>query len=101
MNSRHIVLSSHPDSRSQAAPIHWGAPTPKERGPIIASLTDSAKRNVIGTHSGAYAVYRALAIASGRLDRGHRPDLTNTSPVDIIGPHAQWSEKNKDGVDKI
>ncbi|MFT3791421.1 MAG: GTP cyclohydrolase II [Rudaea sp.] len=101
MNSRHIVLTSHPDSRSQAAPIHWGAPTPKQRGPIIASLTDPAKRNVIGTHSGAYAVYRALAIASGRLDRGHRPDLTNTMPADAIGPHAQWWEKNAQGQDKI
>jgi GTP cyclohydrolase II len=101
MNSRHIVLTSHPDSRNQPAQIHWGAPTPKERGPIIASLTEPAKRNVIGTHSGAYAVYRALAIASGRLDRLHRPDLTNTAPVDSIGPHAQWSEKNADGSDKI
>jgi len=101
MSSRHIVLTSHPDSRNQAEPIHWGAPTPKQRGPIIASLTDPAKRNVIGTHSGAYAVYRALAIASGRLDRGHRPDLTNTAPADAIGPHAPWWGKNADGADKI
>ncbi len=101
MSSRHIVLTSHPDSRSQAEPIHWGAPTPKQRGPIIASLTDPAKRNVVGTHSGAYAVYRALAIASGRLDRGHRPDLTNTAPADAIGPHAPWWGKNADGADKI
>ncbi|MBS0515975.1 MAG: GTP cyclohydrolase II [Proteobacteria bacterium] len=101
MSSRHIVLTSHPDSRGQAAPIHWGAQTPKQRGPIVASLTDPAKRNVIGTHSGAYAVYRALAIASGRLDRGHRPDLTNTAPADAIGPHAQWWEKNAQGQDKI
>jgi GTP cyclohydrolase II len=100
MSSRHIVLTSHPDSRNQAT-IHWGAPTPKERGPIIASLTDSTKRNVIGTHSGAYAVYRALAIAAGRLDRGHRPDLTNTAPADAIGPHVQWWEKNAQGQDKI
>ncbi len=50
MSSRHIVLTSHPDSRSQAATIRWGAPTPEERGPIIASLTDPAKSNVIGTH---------------------------------------------------
>jgi len=101
MSSRHIVLTSHPDSRNLAAPIHWGAATPKERGPIIASLTDPARRNVIGTHSGAYAVYRALAIASGRLDRGHRPDLTNTAPAEPIGPHAQWWEKNAQGQDKI
>ena len=101
MSSRHIVLTSHPDGRNQAAPIRWGAATPSDRGPIIASLTDPSKRNVIGTHSGAYAVYRALAIASGRLDRGHRPDLTNTAPADPIGPHAQWWEKNPQGQDKI
>jgi GTP cyclohydrolase II len=93
----HIVLSSHPSAQSRglAHEIHWGAPTAKERGPVIASLTNVAQRNAIGTHGGAYAVYRALAVASGTLQRDHRPDFTDTAPAESIGPHPQWSDPDK------
>ena len=95
--SSHIVLTSHPLGRSagQSPPIRWGAATAAERGPVVASLTNPAQRNAIGTHSGAYALYRALAVASGRLDRDHRPDLTDTSPAEAIGPHPQWADPDK------
>ena len=93
--SDHIVLTSHARRDKPAEPIHWGAATAAERGPVIASLTNPAQRNVIGTHSGAYAVYRALAVASGKLQRDHRADLTDTSPADAIGPHPQWSDPDK------
>ena len=66
-----------------------------ERGPIIATLTKQAHRNVIGTHSGSYAIYRALAVASGALQSDHRADLTNTSPVEHIGPHHSWGDPDK------
>jgi len=75
--------------------VHWGAATAAERGPLIASLAQPALRNVIGTHSGSYAVYRALAVASGKLQRAHRPDLTDTAPPVDIGPHPQWSEPGR------
>jgi len=93
--SDHIVLTSHTRRDKPAEPIHWGAPTAAERGPVIATLTDAARRNVIGTHAGAYAIYRALAVASGSLQRDHRPDLTDTAPADAIGPHPQWSDPDK------
>ncbi len=95
--SSHIVLTSHPLGRTagQSPPLHWGAASATERGPVVASLTNPAQRNAIGTHSGAYALYRALAVASGRLDRDHRPDLTDTSPVEVIGPHPQWADPDK------
>ena len=95
--SDHIVLSSHPKARKHGAffDIVWGTLNPTERGPVIASLTDLAQRNAIGTHSGAYAVYRALAVASGALQRDHRPDLTNTAPAAMIGPHPQWGDPDK------
>jgi len=93
--SDHIVLTSHARRDQPAEPIHWGAPTAAERGPVIASLTDPARRNVIGTHSGAYAIYRALAVAAGSLQRAHRPDLTDTSPAESIGPHPQWNDPDK------
>ncbi|MWL89828.1 GTP cyclohydrolase II [Cupriavidus sp. SW-Y-13] len=93
--SDHIVLTSHARRDKPAEAIHWGASTAAERGPVIASLTDPAQRNVIGTHSGAYAIYRALAVASGTLPRGHRPDLTDTAPAEAIGPHAQWGDPDK------
>ncbi len=89
--SHHIVLTSHPDRQGQKiTPIHWGATTIEERGPIIATTTDHSFRNAIGTHSGAYSVYRALAIAAGSLDPDKRPDLTNTAPVVDIGPYPAW-----------
>jgi GTP cyclohydrolase II len=94
--SGHIVLTSHP-SRGAGAPaaVHWDAPTALERGPLIASVANAAARNVIGTHSGAYSVYRALAVASGQLNRDHKPDLSDTAPAEAIGPFPQWSEPGK------
>lgn len=88
---KHIILASHPSTYSKNhIPIHWGAKTPQERGPIIASMSNQGHRNVIGTHSGSYTVYRALAVATGQLSPDHRPDLTNTAPQDNIGPFATW-----------
>ncbi len=95
--SAHIVLTSHPRKQAPGAvaPIQWGAATAAERGPLIGSVGNPAVRNVIGSHSGAYAVYRALAVASGALNRDHKPDFTNTTPAEHIGPHPQWSEPGK------
>ena len=50
---------------------------------------------MIGTHSGSYAVYRALAVAAGALDRGAAPDLTDTAPTDRVGPHPQWFDPDR------
>ena len=87
----HIRLTSH--SGGDGAPaLHWGAPTAAERGPVVGTTTTRAHRNVIGTHSGAYGVYRALAVAAGKLSREHRADLTDTSPTDVVGPHPQWAD---------
>lgn len=94
--SKHIKLTSHTGAGGvKATPINWGASDPKTRGPIIATLTDPEARNVIGTHSGSYAVYRALAIAARALDPMHKPDLTNTSPTDVIGPFPAWHDPEK------
>ena len=82
---RHIRLTSHAGGQG-ALPIHWAAATATERGPVIGTTTNRSHRNVIGTHSGSYSVYRALAVASGALSASHKADLTNTSPTDIIGP---------------
>ena len=91
---RHIRLTSHAGGFG-ALPLQWGAATPAERGPVVGTTTKRAHRNVIGTHSGSYSVYRALAVAAGALSRDHRADLTNTSPTDIIGPYPQWGEAGK------
>jgi GTP cyclohydrolase II len=90
---KHIVLTSHPGKFGpQPVPIQWGHADPVQRGPVIATLTQAGYRNAIGTHSGSYAVYRALAVASGALAPGYRPDFTNTAPAETIGPHASWAE---------
>lgn len=86
-----IVLTSHsPTQGSKGPAIMWGADALKDRGPIVGTLTNPSHRNIIGTHSGSYSVYRALAVASGALDPDHRPDLTNTSPTCLIGPFDSW-----------
>ncbi|KDF00023.1 hypothetical protein Y900_014010 [Mycolicibacterium aromaticivorans JS19b1 = JCM 16368] len=86
----HIRLTSH-HGADDALPITWGAATPGERGPLIGTTSTRRHRNVVGTHSGSYSVYRALAVAAGALSREHRADLTNTAPTDSIGPYPQWS----------
>ena len=92
--SRHIRLTSHAGGFG-ALPIRWGAAIATERGPVVGTTTQRSHRNVIGTHSGSYSVYRALAVASGALSRHHRADLTNTAPTDLIGPYPQWSEPGR------
>jgi GTP cyclohydrolase II len=92
----HIRLTSHSSGgKPLAFPIQWGAPTARERGPIIGSVLTSANRNVIGAHGGAYSVYRALAVSSGELNPNVRPDLKDTGPVIEIGPHPQWTGAGK------
>ncbi len=91
---KHIRLTSHSGGFG-ALKINWGAPTPTERGPVVGTTTTRAHRNVIGTHSGSYSVYRALAVAAGALNPQHKADLTNTSPTDLIGPYAQWCDPEK------
>src|SRR5262245_46135617 len=78
-----------------APPLHWGAATAAERGPIVATLRNTYHRNAIGTHAGSYGVYRALAIAAGTLTPNHIADLTDTAPAERIGPHPQWSIPGK------
>jgi GTP cyclohydrolase II len=91
-----ISLSTHRQGQgATAAPIHWGEGNPLRRGSIVGSLRHPKHRNVIGTYSGSYGVYRALAVASGSLNPDHQPDLTNTSPVVQLGPHPSWSDPTK------
>jgi GTP cyclohydrolase II len=91
--TEHIRLTSHPEPGARLRfPIRWGAATARERGSIIGAVSQPQDRNVIGSHGGSYAVYRALAVSSGALDPIRRPDLTNTYPAATIGPFAQWTE---------
>ena len=87
---RAIVLTSHPRNVPGARPLAWGTRGSKARGPVVATMHSQPGRNAIGTHSGAYSLYRALAVAAGQLDPAHRPDLTNTAPAVPIGPFPQW-----------
>jgi GTP cyclohydrolase II len=91
-----IVLTSHPGGHGpKPIPIVWGAADPAVRGPIVATVTNRTQRNVIGTHSGSYSVYRALAVAAGALDPLRKPDLTNTAPTHAFGPFPAWSDPEK------
>ena len=92
---RHIRLSSHPGGTAKPVAIEWGAAEPKTRGPVLGSVRDGSRRNVIGAHSGSYSLYRALAVAAGRLDPVHVPDFTDTAPAEPIGPYPQWSAPDR------
>ncbi|ATB30464.1 GTP cyclohydrolase II [Melittangium boletus] len=94
-STNHIRLTSHPDSDAQVLPIRWGESDPMRRGPVVATLTEPGHRNVVGTHSGSYAIYRAIAVAAGQLTQDHRADLTNTAPAALIGPHKSWGEADR------
>jgi GTP cyclohydrolase II len=92
----HIRITSHPEPGGKPRlPIRWGAPSARERGPVIGTVSRPGDRNAIGSHGGSYALYRALAVSSGALDPIRRPDLTNTHPAVGIGPFPQWSEPDR------
>jgi GTP cyclohydrolase II len=93
--SKSIRLTSHPAAGGrQVSPIRWGEKDPLIRGAVIGT-TSNKERNVVGTHSGSYGIYRALAVAAGALDPHHKADLTNTMPTDIIGPYPAWFDPKK------
>lgn len=94
--AEHIVLATHQNLKyPESLPLEWGAKEPYKRGAVVASSTNPKARNAIGSHSGSYAVFRALSIASGKYKPQHRPDLHNTfSPVKI-GPHPSWFDATK------
>ena len=90
----HIRLTSHPGAGAKLRfPVQWGAPTARERGPVIGSI--SQERNAIGAHGGSYSVYRALAVSSGAMSATAKPDFTDTAPVVAFGPFAQWRDAAK------
>ena len=76
-----IVLTSHPGRHGPKPVAITGAPPiPWSAARSSRTVSNLAQRNVIGTHSGSYSVYRALAVAAGALDPLRKPDLTNTAP---------------------
>jgi GTP cyclohydrolase II len=90
----HIRITSHPGAGAPVRfPLHWGAATAQERGPVIGAAT--ADRNAIGAYGGAYSVYRALAVSAGALNPNQRPDLTDTTPTFSFGPFEQWRGAHK------
>jgi GTP cyclohydrolase II len=94
--SNHVILASYSNLKyKETLPIQWGAATALERGPVVASVSNSKTRNAIGAHSGSYTVYRALSIASGKFPALHRPDLHNTESPAKIGPFDSWVDSTK------
>jgi len=92
----HIRLTSHPNPGAKHhLPIQWGAESARLRGPIVGTVSRPNDRNVIGSHGGSYAVYRALAVSAGALDPIRRADLTNTHPAVRIGPFSQWKDARR------
>jgi GTP cyclohydrolase II len=94
--SPHVVLTSHsPQVYKETIPVHWAERDPLKRGPIIGTISEKENRNVIGTHSGSYTIYRALSIASGKFSIQHHPDLHLTNATFKFGPHESWFDPTK------
>ncbi|MFZ8933014.1 MAG: GTP cyclohydrolase II [Bacteriovoracaceae bacterium] len=94
--SPHIILATHHKQiYNESISLDWGSKDPKTRGPIVGTLNSREHRNVIGTHSGSYTVYRALSMAQGNYDKYHTPDLKNTQGSFKIGPHPSWYDPEK------
>ncbi|WP_127718060.1 GTP cyclohydrolase II [Halobacteriovorax sp. HLS] len=92
----HVVLTSHSNQIfKESLPINWGAKTAKERGPVVATISEKENRNAIGSHSGSYTVYRALSIANGDFPKDHRPELFNTHSPVTIKPQDSWFDPDK------
>jgi len=92
--STHVVLTSHP-RRGYPIKLQWGAQSPEERGPVLASITQPKLKNAIGTHNGSYCVYRSIAVAAGKMDPNFKPDLHNTAPPVDIPPSPSWRDPSK------
>jgi GTP cyclohydrolase II len=90
-----IANGSEMQTTVEPPQLVWGAPSAAERGPVTATLRNAAHRNAVGSHAGGYSVYRALAIAARTLAHDHIADLTDTAPVERIGPHPQWRDAKK------
>ncbi|KPV73268.1 uncharacterized protein RHOBADRAFT_17093, partial [Rhodotorula graminis WP1] len=99
--SQRVVLTTYPGQVGiNPIPLNWGAPTPEQRGPVVASRQPKSLkvRNAIGAYGGSYSVYRALASASGAVDPNHRPDYTNTEPPFTIAHNPAWDDPKKIGA---
>ncbi|GMH50590.1 hypothetical protein TrRE_jg8875 [Triparma retinervis] len=92
----YINLTTHSDSFGvDPIPVSWGHPNPMVRGPVICTIRHAAQRNAIGAHQGSYCVYTGLAVAAGKLNPEHMPELKLTTPVFDIGPFPSWADPRK------
>src|ERR1700730_8410014 len=93
---RHIRLTSHPGTAGQGAiPLRWGASSPADRGPVVASSGEPRLRKAGGCSSGVSEIYRARGVHTRALSRAHRPDFPDTAPAALIGAHPQWADPAK------
>src|SRR5438067_11861437 len=77
---RHIRLTSHPGSAGAGmVNLRWGAASPDKRGTVVASPAEPRHSNMIGSYSGAYAIYRDLVVATRAPAPHLRLDLTDTA----------------------
>lgn len=94
-----IVLTTHTeDPEVKPIPLNFGASDPYVRGPVVATRHGDGlwKHNTIGSHSGPYSVYHALAVASDNLKLNHKADYTGAEAPHDFKQKPQWT-----GVDKI
>lgn len=89
-----VTLTTYPEDCDPIS-MEWGALDQQARGPIVPSRIGDGltKHNCIGSHSGPYCVYHALAVGSKQLDRNHVADYTNAQPAFTIPEQPSWFNK--------
>lgn len=86
-------MTVHPQTWAKSTlkpiPIHWGADTAKARGPIIPLFSDPA-RNAMGGF--VNSIQRAVTVAKGKLQSGHRIQMLNTHPTFAFAQSERWKD---------
>ena len=82
-----------PPSLDDVAPDHLGFH--QLGGLRVARGTELIRRVAEHLVGMANEVVELVEVASGALDPDYRPDLTDTSPTDLLGPHPQWHEPDR------
>lgn len=87
-----------PATELKHVPIHWGASTAQERGPLIVRDGNGYAKNVIGNWGGPYGIFYEIARAKGEITQFHTPDLSRSTFVPLPRPNGEAELAAKEGA---
>ncbi len=89
-----------PATQLKHIPIHWGAATAQERGPLIVRDGNGYAKNVIGNSSGPFGIFYEIARAKGEIMDLHDPSvaLARSTFVPLPRPLSEAALAAKEGA---